>query len=33
VLDLAAKVWDEVTDGKGVTLVDGEPVGVPKDLL
>lgn len=25
---LAAQTWHEVTDGKGVTLVDGQPVPV-----
>lgn len=29
---LAAKVWDDVTGGAGVALVDGQPVEVPKAL-
>ena len=32
VADLAARVWDDVTGGAGVVLVDGEPVEVLKDL-
>lgn len=32
VAELAAKVWDEVTDGDGVVLQDGKPVRATKDL-
>lgn len=32
VVATAARIWDEVTEGNGVVLVDGVPVEVPKAL-